>query len=113
MRHLNYPQDQREFKSEAEYQLNTTKSTKTKNEYLDPYHTHFILVDDAKHDFGGEVKFRADLEKALTKEEDSIPIVVLVIGGGPRTAESVYEAVKYNTPCVFLDVFLLIDFFFN
>lgn len=49
------------------------------------------------------MKSRASLEAELSRRE-KIPIVVLVIGGGPRTAESVYEAVSKNTPCVFLDV---------
>ncbi len=77
-----------------------------KQQLLDPNHSHFILVDDAYHDFRGEVKFRAALEKKITEAEKKVPIVVLVIGGGPGTAESVYEAVDKGSPCVFLDVSL-------
>jgi hypothetical protein len=86
-----------------------------KHELLDPNHTHFILVDDAYHDFRGEVKFRADLEERITKvvmKNNDIPTVVLVIGGGPGTAQFVYETVKKNTPCVFLDVQFLPENFF-
>jgi hypothetical protein len=72
------------------------------NQLLDPYHTHFILVDDAKHKYGGETKFRARLERRLI-EREKIPIVVLVIGGGPDTADSVLEAIKKSMPCVFID----------
>ena len=85
-----------------------SNKSKKKQELLDPNHSHFILVDDARHDFGGEVKFRADLEKILTKN-NNVPIVVLVIGGGPRSAECVYEAVKNDIPCVFLDVINFIN----
>ena len=77
-----------------------------KQQLLDPNHSHFILVDDAYHDFRGEVEFRAALETKLTaiNENSKIPIVVLVLGGGPGTAKMVYNAVKNGTPCVFLDV---------
>jgi hypothetical protein len=78
------------------------KKVSFKCELLDPNHSHFILVDDARHDFGGEVEFRAKIESKLAKDFNS-PIVVLVVGGGPRTAASVYEAVKKDTPCVFLE----------
>jgi hypothetical protein len=88
--------------NEVQYHLRKPEVSKFKNELLDPNHSHFVLVDDAKHDFRGEVRFRAELERKLI-EKDKIPIVVLVIGGGPGTAEFVYEAVKKSTPCVFLD----------
>jgi len=42
------------------------KDTRIRETFLDPNHTHFILVDDAtRHQFGGEIKFRAKLEKAV------------------------------------------------
>jgi hypothetical protein len=122
-----FVKNQVEIKSEVEYDLGGPRSKETKNQFigiflvffrrslrsqnmnilktLDPYHTHFILVDDAKHEFGGEVEFRAALETSLTKNE--VPVVVLVIGGGPLTAKSVYAAVKDNKPCVFLDVLII------
>jgi hypothetical protein len=88
-----------------------TRKYKYKTELLDPNHTHFILVDNAEHKFGGEVDFRANLESEIAKGEwielksrKKIPIVVIVLGGGPRTAEYVYRAVKIGTPCVFIDV---------
>ncbi len=90
------------MENETEYYLTKPAVSKFKNELLDPNHSHFVLVDDAKHDFRGEVLFRSELERKLI-EKDNIPIVVLVIGGGPGTAEFVYEAVKKSTPCVFLD----------
>lgn len=50
------------------------------------------------------VKFRANLESAIAKKFNKCSIVVLVVGGGPRTIEGVYEALKQGTPCVFLEV---------
>ncbi len=36
--------------------------------YLDPNHTHFILVDDgSESQFGKEIEFRANLENELRK----------------------------------------------
>lgn len=73
-----------------------------KTELLDPNHTHFLLVDDSTNKFGGEVGFRTQLESKISKHEE-IPIVVLVVGGGPRTVETVLESLKKESPCVFLE----------
>ena len=80
---------------------------------LNPNHSHFIMVDDSKHAFGGEVEFRADLEAELTKEfgigakKDTLcPCVVIVVGGGPNTVKFVYESVQKSNPCVFIEVFI-------
>ena len=53
----------------------------TKSTCLDQNHTHFLLVDsglDGK--FGGEIRFRAAFEKALT-EYYKCPTVLIVIQG--------------------------------
>ena len=91
-----------------------SKSSKPKmhSELLDPNHSHFILVDDAKHGFGGEVGFRADLESGLTRKF-GCSCVVIVVGGGPFTARFVFESVEENTPCVFLEVINFFAFIFN
>lgn len=36
---------------------------------LDPNHTHFILVDSKKEEFGGEIDFRARLEEFRNKRK--------------------------------------------
>jgi imidazole glycerol phosphate synthase subunit HisF len=74
-----------------------------KEALLDPNHTHFLLVDTGSSAFGAEIHFRAELEKKIA-EELNIPITVLVVGGGFRTAGSIAEAVSKGTPCVFLEV---------
>lgn len=56
--------------------------------------------------------FRASLEAKLA-ETFKIPIVVLVVGGGPNTAFSVHEAVQKRTPCVFLEVSFRIKKYFQ
>ena len=79
-----------------------------KTSLLNPNHSHFLLVDDAKHYFGGEVEFRANIESEIAKECDA-SIVMLVIAGGPNTLKSVLKAIQKGTPCVFLEV----NFTFN
>jgi hypothetical protein len=100
----------REEKSRSpfvEYEMIKPKNQKTKAELLDPNHSHFILVDDGKHDFGGEVEFRAELESRISKmqidKETATSMVVLVVGGGPRTVEMVLNTVQKGNPCVFLE----------
>ena len=68
----------------------------------------------AYHEYGGEVEFRAALESLIAseahlhmKEKHSgkkIPIVVLVIGGGPRTVEQILSSLENSSPCVILEV---------
>ena len=89
----------------VEYEMLNMSKTKSKliTSLLDPNHSHFLLVDDSMHYFGGEVNFRADLESTIANKYDA-SIVMLVIAGGPNTLKSVNEAVKKGTPCVFLEV---------
>ncbi|OWF39756.1 transient receptor potential cation channel subfamily M member 2-like [Mizuhopecten yessoensis] len=94
--------------------LNSSRSYKiervvNRNEtFLNPNHTHFILVDDgSEHQFGKEIAFRAEIENAVAnlktdtgKDAVSVPVVLLVVEGGPNTIETVLNAVCKNTPTV-------------
>ncbi|XP_069135889.1 transient receptor potential cation channel subfamily M member-like 2 isoform X2 [Argopecten irradians] len=94
--------------------LNLSRSYKVerianRNEtFLNPNHTHFILVDDgSEHQFGKEIAFRAEIENAVAnlktdtgKDAVSVPVVLLVVEGGPNTIETVLNAVCKNTPTV-------------
>ena len=53
-----------EFKRVVLYDVNETPSNPM-DVFLDPNHSHFILVDDAIGKFGGEINFRANLEAEL------------------------------------------------
>lgn len=59
--------------------------------WLNPFHSHFILVDDGKDKFGAEIQFRAELERTIVKKEN-IPIFLLVLEGGINTLKTVSEA---------------------
>lgn len=90
------------------------KNAPEKSTLLDPNHTHFILVDNAKlNEFGGEVDFRSQLESRIAsgiltttnggKRLEPIPIIQVVAGGGPITLSNVLSAVENATPCIFID----------
>ncbi|CAF1177228.1 unnamed protein product [Didymodactylos carnosus] len=96
---------------------------------LEPNHTNFLLIDDGLiHKYGGEIQFRARLEKAISAtgnrqlhqlpsfserteplvlleaKSTPVPVVLLVIEGGPNTIRTVHEAVVQNSiPAVLFD----------
>lgn len=64
-------------------------------------------MDNAKVGFGGEVNYRAELEAKISEhfnKEDKIPLVVLVLGGGFNTVDSIRKAVEKGTPVVIFNV---------
>ncbi|ELK03576.1 Transient receptor potential cation channel subfamily M member 2 [Pteropus alecto] len=78
---------------------------------LDSNHSHFILVDDGTHGrYGVEIPLRTKLEKFIseqTKERGGvaikIPIVCVVLEGGPGTLHTIYNAITHGTPCVVVE----------
>ncbi|ELV10344.1 Transient receptor potential cation channel subfamily M member 2 [Tupaia chinensis] len=78
---------------------------------LDSNHSHFILVDDGTHgQYGVEIPLRTKLEKFIseqTKERGGVaikvPIVCVVLEGGPGTLHTIYNAITKGTPCVIVE----------
>ncbi|XP_032721096.1 transient receptor potential cation channel subfamily M member 2 isoform X1 [Lontra canadensis] len=78
---------------------------------LDSNHSHFILVDDGTHGrYGVEIPLRTKLEKFVseqTKERGGvaikIPVVCVVLEGGPGTLHTIYNAITTGTPCVVME----------
>ncbi|XP_040913185.1 transient receptor potential cation channel subfamily M member 2 [Toxotes jaculatrix] len=78
---------------------------------LDNNHTHFLLVDDGTHGgYGAEIELRSRLEKCISgkrlgnKESGvTIPVVCVVLDGGPGTLKTIYNAMLNGTPCVILE----------
>lgn len=77
---------------------------------LNPFHTHFVLVDghsqmrNPNDVFGHEIEFRADLESYLcSPEKFNIPLLLVVVGGGPGTLKTVYEGIVRKFPVVVLN----------
>ncbi|XP_068559379.1 transient receptor potential cation channel subfamily M member 2 [Cebidichthys violaceus] len=78
---------------------------------LDNNHTHFLLVDDGTQGhYGVEIELRSCLEKCISgkrlgnKENGvTIPVVCVVLDGGPGTLNTIYNAMLNGTPCVILE----------
>ncbi|KAL8572120.1 hypothetical protein ACOMHN_052917 [Nucella lapillus] len=79
--------------------------------YLDPNHTHFILVDNGtRHRFATEIKFRARLEKEISMAANAantgdavpVPVCLLVLEGGHGTLEQVKDGLHNNTPTILI-----------
>ncbi|XP_040195795.1 transient receptor potential cation channel subfamily M member 2-like [Rana temporaria] len=78
---------------------------------LDNNHTHFILVDDGTHGrYGVEIPLRTRLEKFISEQTMQrggtaikIPIVCVVLEGGPGTLDTIYSSMCNNTPCVIVE----------
>ncbi|KAM9330708.1 transient receptor potential cation channel subfamily M member 6 [Gastrophryne carolinensis] len=73
---------------------------------LNCMHSHFIMVDDGTvGKYGNEIKFRKDLEEHLslqkmhTRMGQGVPVVGLVVEGGPNVILMVWEYVK-STPSI-------------
>ncbi|XP_050015899.1 transient receptor potential cation channel subfamily M member 6 isoform X2 [Alexandromys fortis] len=74
---------------------------------LNSMHSHFILCDDGTvGKYGNEEKLRRNLEKQLSMQKihscsrQGVPVVGLVVEGGPNVILSVWETVKNKEPVV-------------
>ncbi|XP_033624226.1 transient receptor potential cation channel subfamily M member-like 2 isoform X2 [Asterias rubens] len=102
--------DQRDKLINEKGQFPATYRMDTKNRkgvLLDPNHTHFILADDGTNgQFGKEIKLRGKMEKEISEQkvagnpDVSVPIVCVVVEGGPNTIATVFEAIMNGTPAV-------------
>ncbi|KAL5271968.1 hypothetical protein ACHWQZ_G000234 [Mnemiopsis leidyi] len=74
---------------------------------LNPHHSHFIFVDDGTvGKFGGEMNFRAKLERKIaqtypiekTASQKEIPIIQVILNGGPNSALTCLLSMRQNIP---------------
>ncbi|XP_069123673.1 transient receptor potential cation channel subfamily M member-like 2 isoform X2 [Argopecten irradians] len=82
---------------------------------LDHNHTHFVIVDDGSRDkFGGEIEFRANLEKTISHMlcnsesmtsnlQVNTPVISLIIEGGIGSMKTVSESIKNGIPVLVLE----------
>lgn len=80
-----------------------------KSQLIDPNHTHFLLIDNSQvNQTGGEINFRARFESGMAhgfaSSIEPVPVVVVVIEGGPNTIKCVLESLVNNIPCMIIDV---------
>lgn len=83
---------------------------------MDPNHTHFILVDDGSvGSFGKEIEFRTRLEAELRKQKTNnfqkeleenfnVPMLLIVVQGGPNTLVTVEKTIVKKIPILVLAV---------
>ncbi|CAF1524410.1 unnamed protein product, partial [Rotaria sp. Silwood1] len=87
--------------------MDTSKRTKGEQD-LEPNHTHFLLLDDGTY-------YGYDIEDYRTKfvleashynksdNEENVPIVTIVVEGGPDTLSTIYKDLSNNIPVVLID----------
>ena len=71
---------------------------------LNPHHSHFVFVDDGtkgRKAWGSEIHLRSALEASISKAK-GIPIVQLVVQGGPGTLQTVESTALAGKPIVVL-----------
>lgn len=71
---------------------------------LNPNHTHFVLVDNGTEGgaaFGSEINLRASIVTTLSNRKN-VPIVQLVVQGGPGTLQTVLSTAMAGKPIVIL-----------
>ncbi|CAF1054407.1 unnamed protein product [Adineta steineri] len=71
---------------------------------LEPNHTHFILLDDGTY-YGYEMgDYRTRLVNEISKYNDTnVPVVTIVVEGGPDTLSTIYNDLCMGIPVVLID----------
>ncbi|XP_069481059.1 transient receptor potential cation channel subfamily M member 7-like isoform X2 [Ambystoma mexicanum] len=87
----------------APYQ--TLRKPMSKLSVLNNAHSHFILVDDGTvGKYGAEVNVRRELEKTINLQQiharigQGVPVVALILEGGPSVILTVLEYLQRNPP---------------
>ncbi|CAF1249047.1 unnamed protein product [Adineta ricciae] len=91
---------------------NGSKTEKKSEQELDPNHTHFLLLDDGtyyKYDTG-DYRSRFVLDAARYRynadpnsEQQDVPVVTIVVEGGPDTLLTIYKDLRQDIPIVLID----------
>ncbi|XP_077119791.1 transient receptor potential cation channel subfamily M member 7-like [Ranitomeya variabilis] len=88
---------------EAPYQ--TLRNPLSKLHKLNRGHTHFILVDDGTvGQYGADIRIRQELESRISLQQihartgKRIPVVALILEGGPNTIFTVFDYLQQTPP---------------
>ncbi|CAF1110172.1 unnamed protein product [Rotaria sordida] len=83
--------------------INKLKNDKGQQD-LEPNHTHFLLLDDGTY-FGYEMgDYRTRFVTEVSKCKDAnVPIVTIVVEGGPDTLSAIYNDLRVGIPVVLVD----------
>ena len=81
---------------------------------LEANHSHFLLFDDGQPNADSVLPLRAEIEKrcrhintdsaAERRNELLIPIVMVLVEGGPSSIRTICQALESNTPVVVVKV---------
>ena len=105
--------------SSLEIEYRRPANVEEKTAPLDSNHSHFILVDDGSvYKYGVEIDFRSSLEKELQNsacsltnsnenKNEQIPLIQIVVQGGPNTFTTVLESIDNDVPVLVLAVILI------
>ncbi|GCC31326.1 hypothetical protein chiPu_0009783 [Chiloscyllium punctatum] len=89
----------------------TISSDKEEEHTLDDNYSAFLLVDDGTNNrMGGEIQFQAQLEQHILTQRTGIggrgsieiPVLCILIQGGPNMLERIYKATTNNIPWLIL-----------
>ncbi|KAL2089082.1 hypothetical protein ACEWY4_015981 [Coilia grayii] len=83
----------------------TMANPMSKLSVLNNNHSHFLLVDNGTHGkYGAEVRLRRQLEKHISLQKintrlgQGVPLVVLILEGGPNVISTVCECLREDPP---------------
>ncbi len=83
--------------------------------WLEPNHNYFILVEDEEIEWGAEITFRANLEKAIKDTYQNvkieIPQILIVVEGGRGTLKTVYNSIRNQIPVLLVEVNKYFEFY--
>ena len=71
---------------------------------ISPHHSHFLFIDSGREQreaWGSEIVVRAEIEQYMMKSR-AVPMVLLVVQGGPGTLATVLANAKLGCPVVLL-----------
>ena len=99
--------------------------TSTSDAYLEPNHTHFVLVDDGstclnRNEIEFRTRFQAELRRGkslkyyeqnlIENESDDlkskIPMILIVVQGGQNTLVTVEQSIQQQIPILVLAVLI-------
>jgi hypothetical protein len=82
---------------------------------LEPNHTHFLLFDGVSSNTDAILLQRANIEKCSRRinmdrstTDALIPIVMLLVEGGPFSVRTICHALQSNTPLVVVKVSVIL-----
>ncbi|KAL9974194.1 hypothetical protein ACROYT_G011206 [Oculina patagonica] len=97
----------------AWYRMEQVPGSSGHGALLDSNHSHFLLVDNGTEGkYGVEIDLRSRFEEAVMKAKTysrsaagaiGVPVVLLVLEGGPNTVRTMCELIKKKIPAVVVD----------